>query len=66
MEKGPSLATEFDGGLHLDDNSFDMGDDMKVVTSYLANILARATREYLQMKPGVVKLANLRPCIFNG
>ena len=56
-KKDPPSATELDGGLHLDDNSLHQGDDMKVATSYLANIRGRATRERLQMKPGVVKLA---------
>ena len=57
-KKEPPLAVEFESGLHLNENHLDLEDDMKVATSYLANIPARATRERLQMKPGVVKLAN--------
>ena len=57
-KKDPPLAVEFDSGVHSGDSSIDVGDDMKVAASYLANIPARASRERLQMKPGVVKLAN--------
>ena len=46
-KKDPLLTAEFDSSLHLDDNSLDLRDDMKVVTSYLANIPSRAIRERL-------------------
>ena len=54
-KKSPSQA-EFNSSLNSSGEAIE--NDVEVSTSYLATIPARATRERLQVKPGVVRLAN--------
>ena len=53
--KEPPLQAEFDSSLAASEVP---GGDLEIATSYLATVPARTTRERLQVKPGVVRLAN--------
>jgi len=54
-KKTPSQA-EFDSNLNSSGEA--VGSEVEVATSYLATVPTRATREHLQVKPGMVRLAN--------
>ena len=58
-KKDPPLPVEFDSGPQLDVNDHGSVGAMEIASSYLANVPARAARERLQVKPGVIKLANI-------
>ncbi len=58
-KKDSPSPIEFDSGLQtLSEDSVEQIGDMGIAASYLANVPARAARERLQVKPGVVRLAN--------